>query len=61
MTITQKTLLSAIAAGAIAAGCTVNDTPDNVIVPSDKPDVTVVPPADKPDVVINPPASTTGN
>ena len=53
-------LLMAIAAGAVMGGCTVNDTPDTVVVPENKPDV-VVTPDSKPDVIITPPASTTGN
>ena len=56
----KRFLLGLIAAGAAIVGCTVNDTPDNVVVPSDKPDV-VVTPDTKPDVVVTPPASTTGN
>ena len=51
-------LLGVLTAATILGGCTINDTPDSVIV-DDKPD-TVVVPDDKPDVVINPPA-TTGN
>ena len=61
MSAKTKFMLTLIGASAILVGCTVNDTPDTVVVPNDKPDVTVVPPADSPDVVINPPASTTGN
>jgi hypothetical protein len=56
---TKKYLFGLIAAGAIIAGCTVNDTPDTVVTPESKPDV-VVTPDTKPDVVVTPPASTTG-
>jgi len=59
MNIKSKIMLALIGAGAILGGCTVNDTPDNVVVPDNKPDV-VVTPQDKPDVIITPPASTTG-
>lgn len=41
---------------ACLGGCTVNDTPDNVIVEDKKPDV-VVEPKDGPDVIVNPPAT----
>lgn len=54
----KKYLFAVLAAATVVSGCTVNDTPDSVVV-DDKPDTVVVPDS-KPDVVVNPPA-TTGN